>query len=183
MSTGVVMMMGSHPRHFAVARSLKEGGHLRAMVVEQREDFVPEPDPSWDPHYQELFRLHFEKRRLAEKEALSWAGPANIGKREGAIIIGTSALEQSLDIDFDIDQRRGALDLVFQGSVLQIKDRRLVGVAADSKARLVEQEDACAVLEPRDLRTLERGLPVRFERLRIERHHVNISVSGDRDDR
>ncbi len=78
MSTGVVMMMGSHPRHFAVARSLKEGGHLRAMVVEQREDFVPEPDPSWDPHYQELFRLHFEKRRLAEKEAFGGIDPEEI---------------------------------------------------------------------------------------------------------
>lgn len=78
MSTGVVLMQGSHPRHFAIARMLRDGGHLRALVVEQRENFVPEPDPSWDPHYQELFRMHFEKRSIAEKNTFGDVDPEEI---------------------------------------------------------------------------------------------------------
>lgn len=62
----VVFMCGSHPRHLYIADILNRNARLAALVVEKREEFVPEPDKHLDSHYKELFIRHFENRKKSE---------------------------------------------------------------------------------------------------------------------
>jgi hypothetical protein len=62
----VVFMCGSHPRHLYIADVLNRNGRLAALVVEKREEFVPEPDNHLDDHYKKLFIRHFENRQISE---------------------------------------------------------------------------------------------------------------------
>ncbi|MGN1281938.1 MAG: hypothetical protein ACI4UM_08575, partial [Succinivibrio sp.] len=67
MPSKIVLMCGSHSRHLYVANKLFAANRLEALVIEEREDFVPMPNPEWNKHYQELFIHHFKERATAEK--------------------------------------------------------------------------------------------------------------------
>ena len=68
MTYKVVFACGSHPRHMYIAQKLKQAGRLAALVIEERENFNPEPEQNWDQHLQDLFKLHFKKRNDAENK-------------------------------------------------------------------------------------------------------------------
>ncbi len=61
-----VFMTGSHPRHAAMARAIAASGALTALVIEEREEHVPEPPDHLSPDLADLFRLHFDRRVEAE---------------------------------------------------------------------------------------------------------------------
>lgn len=61
-----VFMTGSHPRHAAMARAIAASDTLVGLVIEEREEHVPEPPEGLAPDLADLFRLHFERRAAAE---------------------------------------------------------------------------------------------------------------------
>lgn len=64
----VVALIGDHPRHRYVAKQLYERGYLSGLVVENREQHIPEPPSRLNSHLTELYTKHFELRAEAEKE-------------------------------------------------------------------------------------------------------------------
>lgn len=71
----VVLMCGSHRRHAHVARILAIAGHLEGLVVERREEMVPEPPNGLDPADERNFRRHFAERDDVESGVF---GPAEL---------------------------------------------------------------------------------------------------------
>ncbi|GED14522.1 formyltransferase family protein [Aneurinibacillus migulanus] len=63
----VVILIGSHPRHFYIAKKLYEVGLLKALVVEEREIFVPEPPTGLPDIDRKNFIRHFHDRNEAER--------------------------------------------------------------------------------------------------------------------
>lgn len=64
----VIFMCGSHPRHLYIANKLYENGYLEALVMEEREDFVPQPPEGLIERDRNNFIKHFAERDLAEKK-------------------------------------------------------------------------------------------------------------------
>ncbi|MGG3919217.1 formyl transferase [Parageobacillus thermoglucosidasius] len=62
----VVLLSGSHPRHYYVANTLLENGLLHGHIIEQREAFVPTPPEGLEPIDRENFIRHFREREEAE---------------------------------------------------------------------------------------------------------------------
>jgi folate-dependent phosphoribosylglycinamide formyltransferase PurN len=63
----VVFLTGSHPRHAFMARAVAQSGKLAALVIEQREDHVPEPPADIPDTTRSLFIRHFAAREAAER--------------------------------------------------------------------------------------------------------------------
>jgi folate-dependent phosphoribosylglycinamide formyltransferase PurN len=63
-------IFGDHPRHRYIARQLAEAGRLQGIVVEEREEHIPEPPSRLDGHLSELYRHHFQRRGEAEQQFL-----------------------------------------------------------------------------------------------------------------
>jgi hypothetical protein len=64
----VLLLTGSHPRHYFVASALAEAGLLAAHVIEKREAFVPKPPDDIDDDLKALFIRHFREREEVEQE-------------------------------------------------------------------------------------------------------------------
>jgi hypothetical protein len=62
----IVFMTGSHPRHAFVAEAVARSGLLRGLVIEEREDHMPEPPKGLAPATESLFRRHFADRAASE---------------------------------------------------------------------------------------------------------------------
>ena len=62
----VVFMTGSHPRHRFMACAVARSNMLNGLVIEEREEHVPEPPPGLSHATRELFNLHFGDRATAE---------------------------------------------------------------------------------------------------------------------
>jgi hypothetical protein len=65
---GVLLIVGSHPRHRLLARRVSEIGCLAGLVIEQREAHVPEAPPGLSSATAALFRHHFAQREAAERK-------------------------------------------------------------------------------------------------------------------
>lgn len=61
-------MCGSHIRHLYIAERLFQEERLAALVVEKREEFIPQPDESLSQRDKQNFILHFAERDRAEKK-------------------------------------------------------------------------------------------------------------------
>ena len=59
-------MTGSHPRHLYVANVLKKAGLLQGLIIEEREDFVPQCPEDLDGIDRDNFIRHFIDRDSAE---------------------------------------------------------------------------------------------------------------------
>ena len=64
----VLLLIGNARRHYHIAKQLKDAGMLAAMIVEERETFMPSPDPYLKDDLKALFKLHFNKRAAAEQK-------------------------------------------------------------------------------------------------------------------
>jgi hypothetical protein len=64
----VVLLIGSHARHFYTARCAAESRHLSALVIEERENVLPAPPVGLESHLKALFQRHFADRLDAEKK-------------------------------------------------------------------------------------------------------------------
>lgn len=62
----VVVLTGSHPRHFYVVNRLIETGMVVGHVVEQREEFIPQPPEGLQDIDRENFIRHFADRDASE---------------------------------------------------------------------------------------------------------------------
>ncbi|KYD25398.1 formyl transferase [Geobacillus sp. FSL W8-0032] len=62
----IVLLSGSHPRHYYVANTLLENGLLHGHMIEEREAFVPAPPEGLEPIDRENFIRHFREREEAE---------------------------------------------------------------------------------------------------------------------
>ncbi len=67
----IVFLAGSHPRHAYIARCLANTGHLKALVVETREEFIPSPPAGLPIATEKLFIHHFAERDKAETRFFS----------------------------------------------------------------------------------------------------------------
>ena len=67
----VLLITGDHPRHQALKSLLEKEGFLDAVIIEKRENFIPQPNEKLSSELKNLFHLHFEKRREAEKTIFS----------------------------------------------------------------------------------------------------------------
>lgn len=62
----IVVMTGSHPRHFYVVNQLVDLGIVAGHVIEEREEFMPQP-PAWlEGIDRDNFIRHFQDREEAE---------------------------------------------------------------------------------------------------------------------
>jgi len=73
-----IFMTGSHPRHLYIARMLHQAGLLRALVIEQRENFVPSPPENLTGIDRENFIRHFSDRDRTEHRFFGETGSAPI---------------------------------------------------------------------------------------------------------
>ena len=62
----IVLLTGSHPRHFYVANKLLQTGHIVGHLIEQREVFVPQPPNGLLVVDRENFIRHFKERDESE---------------------------------------------------------------------------------------------------------------------
>jgi methionyl-tRNA formyltransferase len=63
----IVSICGNHPRNLALAQKLIELDCLSQLIVEEREEFNPIPNPNWEKIDRENFIKHFNNRKEAEK--------------------------------------------------------------------------------------------------------------------
>jgi folate-dependent phosphoribosylglycinamide formyltransferase PurN len=63
----VAMLIGDHPRHRHIARTVAEAGYLERLIIERREEHVPEPPDDLDDQLSHLYSRHFARRAEAEK--------------------------------------------------------------------------------------------------------------------
>ena len=64
----IVFICGNHPRHAYIARQLATTGLLKSVIVEQRENFTPQPPASIDDELKDLFTHHFTQRDTVEHD-------------------------------------------------------------------------------------------------------------------
>lgn len=62
----IVLLTGSHPRHLYVANQIKETGFVVGHIIENREEFVPQPPQGLMKIDEENFVKHFEDRSISE---------------------------------------------------------------------------------------------------------------------
>jgi len=67
----VLFLTGSHPRHLYIAKKLYDVGLLSGLLVEKRENFIPQPPKNLSEIDRNNFIRHFKER--AESE-LNWFG-------------------------------------------------------------------------------------------------------------
>lgn len=67
MKNKVVLMCGSHMRHLYVAEELFKADRLAALVIEEREEFVPQPPQELKQRDKDNFIWHFAERDRAEQ--------------------------------------------------------------------------------------------------------------------
>ena len=68
MNHKVVFLCGSHMRHLYIAEKLMLKGRLAALVIEDREAFIPQPPEGLSKRDTENFILHFARRADAEEK-------------------------------------------------------------------------------------------------------------------
>jgi len=101
----VVLVIGSHPRHAYIARSLAKAGFLSAMVIEVREAHIPQAPEMLDPELKALFNLHFAKRSESETNFFGAADLPDVAK----IYVPMEELNSSKVVDFIRSQRPDVL--------------------------------------------------------------------------
>jgi len=84
---GIVFLCGSHPRHAYIARQIAKSNLLTGLVVERREEFVPDPPAGLNAHTRDLYVAHFAGRAAAEERFFA--------KTELPAGVGTLFIEQS----------------------------------------------------------------------------------------
>ena len=66
--TDICLITGNHPRHKYFAKALISTGKVCSWIIEEREEFVPQPPSNIDDSLKTLFKHHFSEREKVEKE-------------------------------------------------------------------------------------------------------------------
>ena len=64
----ICLITGNHPRHKHFATKLISTGKVCSWVIENREEFVPQPSANLTEDLKTLFEHHFNERERVEKE-------------------------------------------------------------------------------------------------------------------
>lgn len=70
---GIVFMTGNHPRHSYLARCVAASGQLSGLIIERREELIPQPPAGLRESTRDLFVRHFAGRADAEARFFSEA--------------------------------------------------------------------------------------------------------------
>lgn len=62
----VLAMTGNHPRHKYIIEKIESTDFLSGLVIEDREEHMPDPPDHLDPDLKELYTHHFQRRAEAE---------------------------------------------------------------------------------------------------------------------
>jgi len=101
----IVLLTGSHPRHFYVANQLIELGCVVGHVIEKRESFTPKPPTGLEERDRLNFIRHFEDRDTSEhfffkgNDTINQAVPTLNVTKEALNDMNTIQWIQSLDAD------------------------------------------------------------------------------------
>ena len=66
--TDICLITGNHPRHKHFANELISTGKVCSWIIEEREEFVPQPPNNITEDLKTLFKHHFAERERVEKE-------------------------------------------------------------------------------------------------------------------
>lgn len=70
----IVLLTGSHLRHFYVANQIKKTGCVVGHIIEDREEFIPQPPDGLMEIDKKNFIKHFEDRAISEKHFFNEVG-------------------------------------------------------------------------------------------------------------
>lgn len=100
MKNKILLICGSHNRHLYVAERLLQEGRLAALVIENREDFLPQPDETLSQRDKENFILHFAERDRAENKFFGNVVPENLFKSVPVLHVQLEELNSAKTIEF-----------------------------------------------------------------------------------
>lgn len=96
----IVLMCGSHQRHLYLAEKLYKEGFLGGLVIEKREEFLPEPPKDLLEIDRENFIRHFKARDDAEKKFFGSVNIENIKKEVNFIDTTKETLNSNKTVEF-----------------------------------------------------------------------------------
>ena len=122
----VCFLTGSHPRHAFVARALAQTGTLAGLVIENRENLLPEPPTGIPNHTRSLFIDHFRGREAAEARFFGAAALPDVP----AYHVDMTELNTSATVAFVNEQ---SPDLILTYGVHKLTAETLLGLQAEYK--------------------------------------------------
>lgn len=96
----VVLICGSHRRHLYIAEKLYRHGFLGGIVIEKREEFLPEPPKDLLEQDRENFIRHFKARDTAENKFFHNADIEKIKKEVKYIEVTKETLNDDETLEF-----------------------------------------------------------------------------------
>tara|TARA_B100001063_G_C16750798_1_gene550189 strand:+ start:750 stop:1562 length:813 start_codon:yes stop_codon:yes gene_type:complete len=65
----ILLITGNHPRHFYFIKKFQETSFNLSLIIEKRKDkFMPKINKNYKLNIKRLYKLHFNKRSIAEKK-------------------------------------------------------------------------------------------------------------------
>ena len=65
----ILLITGNHPRHFYLIKKFQKTSFDLSLIIEKRKDkFMPLIKKSYKSNIRKLYKLHFNKRNIAEKK-------------------------------------------------------------------------------------------------------------------
>lgn len=100
MKNRVIFMCGSHMRHLYIAEKLYKEDRLAALVIEEREEFVPKPDEHLSQRDKDNFILHFAERDKAEKKFFGGVNRQEIMENVPTLHVTQKTLNDPATVEF-----------------------------------------------------------------------------------
>lgn len=99
----ILLLTGSHPRHFYLVNKLASTGKVVGHVIEQREEFIPSPPDELNKQDKVNFIRHFEERAICEKKYFS--GHENINSSINTYQVTNDTLNSEQTISWVLSQK------------------------------------------------------------------------------
>ncbi len=96
----VILMCGSHMRHLYIAEKLYKEDRLAALVIEKREETIPEPPDYLTKRDRDNFVLHFSRRDEAEKKFFGTVDVDMILKKVQVLEVTMDELNSEKTVNF-----------------------------------------------------------------------------------
>ena len=100
MKNSIIFMCGSHMRHLYIAEKLMKEDRLAALVIEEREDFIPMPPEHLSQRDKNNFILHFQERDRAENKYFGDVDKEAILERVPVLFVKEENLNSRETVDF-----------------------------------------------------------------------------------
>lgn len=100
MKKRIVLMCGSHMRHLYIAEKLYKEDRLAGLVIEKREEFLPQPPANLSQRDKDNFVLHFTERDKAERKFFGGVDADEILKNVPVLEVTMAELNSEKTIEF-----------------------------------------------------------------------------------